>query len=340
MCPWHMYTSKPQSEPLTNHPAGERTNADAPASASPSPMLDSSVRVSLGIDIDSGVSQEFEIPNSGITPQGSDDLPIVPPASSVDLKPRRKWSKKHSSCKRTVQYLLLHWMRQKRQCHFTTLTGSPTSNPKELRYHWQLLRRRIETYLAWPRGSIHYRCVDTEEGHGVLHIVLSLPIAPKAFWIDYSVIRGWWLELHGAVQFRTDEIGIGQDHAARLSTYIVSQYVGNQDLSIRTSGTRLPLKFTAISTHVRRSIFGVGGIASAGAFAMPEAAFLSYPEFAKSDAYATEEYQAARRVWRLAMWQLHRRVMADLLLTGTAQLFGKQYSLVNGSFVMLSKGGA
>ena len=302
----------------------------------PAPMLDSSVRVSLGFNIVSGVSQFYLNPNSGITPHGLDACSIVPVATADDLKPKRKWSKKHSSCKRTVQYLLLHWMRQKRQCHFTTLTGSPSSNPKQLRYHWQLLRRRIETYLDWPRGSIHYRCVDTEEGHGVLHIVLSLPIPPKAFWIDYSIIRGWWLELHDAVQFRTDEIGIGQDHAARLSTYIVSQYVGNQDLSIRTSGTRLPLNFTAISTHVRRLIFGVGGSASAGAYAMPEAAFLGLPEFAKTDSFATEEYQAARRVWRCAMWQLHRRVMNDLLLTGTAQLFGKQYSLVNGSFVMLS----
>ncbi len=331
-----MHTSKPQSEESTNYPAGERTNADAPAPASPSAMLDSSVRVSLGLDIDSGVSQDYLNPNSVITPHGSDAPSIVPVASSDDLKPKRKWSKKHSSCKRTVQYLLLHWMRQKRQCHFTTLTGSPLSNPKELRYHWQLLRRRIETYLAWPRGSIHYRCVDTEEGHGVLHIVLSLPIAPKAYWIDYSVIRGWWLELHGAVQFRTDEIGFGQDHAARLSTYIVSQYVGNQDLSIRTSGSRLPLKFTAISTHVRRLIFGVGGVASAGAYALPEAAFLRSAEFAKPDSFATDEYQAVRRVWRSAMWQLHRRVMADLLLTGTAQLFGKQYSLLNGSVVILS----
>lgn len=330
-----MNTSKPQSEPLINHPAGERTNADAPASASPSAMLDSSVRVSLGIDIDSG-TREFEIPNSGITPHGPDGLPIVPLPSLNDLKPRRKWSKKHSSCKRTVQYLLLHWMRQKRQCHFTTLTGSPSSNPKQLRYHWQLLRRRIETYLDWPRGSIQYRCVDTEEGHGVLHIVLSLPIPPKAFWIDYSIIRGWWLELHDAVQFRTDEIGIGQDHAARLSTYIVSQYVSNQDLSIRTSGTRLPLKFTAISTHVRRLIFGIGGTPSAGAYAMPEADFLRSPQFAKVDSFASEEYQAARRAWRSAMWKLHRRVMSDLLLTGTAELFGKEYSLLNDSVVVLS----
>jgi hypothetical protein len=331
-----MHTLKPQSEPLTNHPDGERTQRDAPASASPAPMLDSSVRVSLGFVSNLGGSQDFLNPNSVITPHGSDAQSSLCVPPSLVMPAKRKWSKKHSSCKRTVQYLLLHWMRQKRQCHFTTLTGSPLSNPKELRYHWQLLRRRIETYLAWPRGSVQYRCVDTEEGHGVLHIVLSLPIPPKAFWIDYSVIHGWWLELHGAVQFRTDEIGIGQDHAARLSTYIVSQYVGNQDLSIRTSGTRLPLKFTAISTHVRRLIFGVGGSASAGAYAMPEAAFLRSPEFAKPDSFATDEYKAVHRVWRSALWQLHRRVMADLLLTGTALLFGKQYSLVNGSIVKLS----
>lgn len=331
-----MHILKPQSEHLTNHPVGERTNADALASASPLAILDSSVRVSLGLDCNLGGNQDFLNPNSVITPHGSDAQSSFCASPSLVMPAKRKWSKKHSNCKRTVQYLLLHWMRQKRQSHFTTLTGSPSSNPKQLRYHWQLLRRRIETYLAWPRGSIHYRCVDTKEGHGVLHIVLSLPIPPKAFWIDYSVIRGWWLELHGAVQFRTDEIGLGQDHAARLSTYIVSQYVGNQDLSIRTSGSRLPLKFTAISTHVRRLIFGVGGSASAGAYAMPEAAFLGSPELAKPDSFATDEYQAARRVWRSGMWQLHRRVMADLLLTGTAQLFGKQYSLLNGSVVILS----
>jgi len=136
-----------------------------------------------------------------------------------------------------------------------TLTSSPDSTKKNLRRNFQNLRYRIEKHCGWPRNSIQYRCVDTDEGHGVLHIVCALPCAPESFWIDYSLLHEWWSELHQAVQLKVREIKSGQDHAARLSTYIVSQYMGEQDLTVRSSGSRLPINFTEISKQVRGVVF-------------------------------------------------------------------------------------
>lgn len=159
--------------------------------------------------------------------------------------------------------------------------------------------------------------MDTEEGHGVLHGILALPIAPDAFWMDYGLLGRWWQDLHGARQIRTIKIGDGFDHAGKLSHYIVRQYVGDQDLTVRTSGSRLPMNFTKFRKEVRALVFNGSGM-----YELPEAAFLkSVPK----DDPAFQELYAA---WRSTLWRLAERTAKELLLTGKTNLFGRQYILL------------
>ena len=151
----------------------------------------------------------------------------------------------------------------------------------------------------------------------MLHIILALPIAPRAFWIDYGLLGTWWQELHGARQIRTIKIGDGYEHAGKLSHYIVRQYVGDQDLAVRTSGSRLPINFTKFRKELRALIFRGSGM-----YEMPEAVFLS--AVPQSDPTFQDLYAA----WRGALWRLSESAAKELLLTGMTILFGRQYVLL------------
>jgi hypothetical protein len=246
------------------------------------------------------------------------------PSVEIQVKPKRPWNKKHRKAKRLLGDLLLFWQRMGWQRHFLTLPSAPESSGKLLRKHFQTLRYRSERHCGWERNSIKYRCVDTEEGHGVLHIIQALPIAPSAFWMDYGLLGQWWQELHGARQIRTIKIGDGYDHAGKLSHYIVRQYVGDQDLTVRTSGSRLPMDFTRFRQRVKALVFE-----DSGRYEMPEAAFL------KTVPWDDPSFQDLYAAWRGSLWRLTDRIAKELLLTGSTTLYGRQYVLLLEPFVQI-----
>ena len=301
----------------------ERTRASGSAlssGATPFPMLDKGGRISsdrLGLN-ERDREGESEIhtlsDQGGLTPaRPSSEMPV---AENSD-KPKRPWTKKHRKAKRLLGDLLLYWQRQNLQRHFLTLTSAPESSGALLRKHFQNLRYRSEKHCGWERNSIKYRCVDTEEGHGVLHGILALPIAPNAFWMDYGLLGKWWQDLHGARQIRTIKIGSGYEHAGKLSHYIVRQYVGDQDLTVRTSGSRLPMNFTKFRKDVRALVFHGSGM-----YEIPEAQFLrSVP---KDD----PAFEALYTAWRGALWRMAERIAKELLLTGKTTLYGKQFVML------------
>lgn len=301
------------------------TRADGcalPAGTTPFPMLDKGGRNSSDW---TGCNDRYVAQISGmrigvlsnqkdlIPAKSSEGMPSV----EIVAKPKRPWTKKHRKARRLLGDLLLYWQRSNLQRHFLTLTSAPESSGALLRKHFQNLRYRSERHCGWERNSIKYRCVDTEEGYGVLHIILALPIAPGAFWMNYGLLGEWWQELHGARQIRTIKIGDGYDHAGKLSHYIVRQYVGDQDLTVRTSGSRLPMNFTKFRKDVHALVFR-----GAGMYEIPEASFLrtvpkDEPDF--QDLYAA---------WRSTLWRLSERIAKELLLTGITTLFGRQYVLL------------
>jgi len=287
-----------------------------PSGATPFPMLDKGGRNSSDlVSLEGEKERKENIPDRGdlIPAKSSAGMPSV----EISAKPKRPWTKKHRKAKRLLGDLLLYWQRLGLQRHFLTLTSAPESTGALLRKHFQNLRYRSERHCGWQRNSIKYRCVDTEEGHGVLHIILALPIAPNAFWMNYGLLGEWWLELHGARQIRTIKIGDGYEHAGKLSHYVVRQYVGDQDLTIRTSGSRLPMNFTKFRKDVRSLVFKGSDM-----YEIPEASFLR--TVSRDDPNFQDLYSS----WRSSLWRLSERTANELLLTGMTTLFDRQYVLL------------
>lgn len=85
--------------------------------------------------------------------------------------PRKPWSRKQWLTRRAVLDRLNYWQANRYQCLWLTLTSSPDSPPDQLRRDFQTLRKRMARQLGYK--SVAYVCVDTREGHGVLHMILA-----------------------------------------------------------------------------------------------------------------------------------------------------------------------
>lgn len=85
--------------------------------------------------------------------------------------PRQPWTRKQWLTRRTVLDRLNYWQAHRYQCLWVTLTSSPSSPSDTLRKDFQALRKRMGRQLGFE--NIQYVCVDTREGHGVLHIILA-----------------------------------------------------------------------------------------------------------------------------------------------------------------------
>ena len=84
---------------------------------------------------------------------------------------RKPWSRKQWVTRRTVLDRLNYWQANGYQCLWVTLTSSPSSPLDQLRRDFQTLRKRMARQLGFE--GVQYVCVDTREGHGVLHTILA-----------------------------------------------------------------------------------------------------------------------------------------------------------------------
>lgn len=85
--------------------------------------------------------------------------------------PRKPWSRKQWLTRRTVLDRLNYWQANGYQCLWVTLTSSPSSPASRIRRDFQTLRKRMARQLGYE--DVQYVCVDTREGHGVLHMILA-----------------------------------------------------------------------------------------------------------------------------------------------------------------------
>lgn len=83
----------------------------------------------------------------------------------------KPWSRKQWVTRRAVLDRLNYWMANGYQCLWVTLTSSPSSPVAQLRKDFQTLRKRMARQLGYD--GVQYICVDTREGHGVLHMILA-----------------------------------------------------------------------------------------------------------------------------------------------------------------------
>jgi len=95
--------------------------------------------------------------------------------------------------------------------YFLTLTSSPES--PSLEKSWYNFRK----WLHYHRPGITYAFVITDEGCGVIHIVLRLK--PRHKNLEQKVIQEYWEKTHKAKQVRIERVG----RARNLANYFADQ---------------------------------------------------------------------------------------------------------------------
>jgi len=117
------------------------------------------------------------------------------------------------------------------QGYFGALTTAPGGEPSKLSAHFKELRRRIQRRLGYG-GDLLYMSIITSEGNGVLHplIFWKPPQDDKYRYFDLSPewIQKQWTEIHGAPITKLKRYRVGQESEKRLSNYIVTQYLIQQ----------------------------------------------------------------------------------------------------------------
>jgi hypothetical protein len=177
---------------------------------------------------------------------------------------RPTWNRTRWKIRRTVLDRLRYWQIQFYQCLWVTLTSAPRSDTARLRKHFQVLRKRIGRELGFP--AMEYVCVDTREGHGVLHMIWAWkdpkPIHDPAKWgwlhgsffVPFAWLQAAWKEIHGAFHVNVKRIGLADTDARRLSRYIVAQYCGGQDALVRLSQSKSDFSFSKARSSLLKAI--------------------------------------------------------------------------------------
>jgi len=112
---------------------------------------------------------------------------------------RTSWTRKQWQTRRAVIDRLRYWQSNGYQCLWVTLTSSPKSSAKRLRADFQALRKRIAREFGF--SDLEYVCVDTREGHSVLHMIWawrdSNPAKRSSFYVPFDWLCGarWSYEL-------------------------------------------------------------------------------------------------------------------------------------------------
>lgn len=227
-------------------------------------------------------------------------------------------------------------MRSGFQCYFLTLTSAPDSPPDRLRRDWQALRKRIAREYDVEPSVIQYRGVDTTEGHGVLHFLVAVPAGwggAKGYFADFKWLQQAWTEIHGAFHVNVKRVKHGDGHARRLSRYLVTQYVSDQDALVRMSGSRSVMDFAKLRRSLRALVFDHG------------ARYKAAVVFAGSGEGEGEGGSVGGRVagrappdgseFRAEWWRLYKAGFRDLVMRGSFQLWGDTVVLFGGEVTVL-----
>jgi hypothetical protein len=157
------------------------------------------------------------------------------------VRPASTWTRQQKRIFHRVKSLLLYWECANYAVLWVVLTTARGGNNKILAYHHKKLRNSIERKLGYQK--LEFLHVQTAEGNGVLHVLWAWKI-PKGknkgvFYIDQQWLSEQWLDIHGASYVFINRYGRGRMSSHRVSRYLVSQYVSNQDALVRVSWSRL-----------------------------------------------------------------------------------------------------
>lgn len=118
------------------------------------------------------------------------------------------WMRKTS---RTLYSRVMLGLQLPGRYYFLTLTSSPES--PSLERSW----RKFRQWLHLHRPGIAFCFVITDEGHGVIHIVLRLK--PRMKNLKFAEIQEYWQRIHKAKQVRIERVG----KAKNLANYFADQ---------------------------------------------------------------------------------------------------------------------
>jgi len=228
---------------------------------------------------------------------------------------RASWTRKQWQTRRAVIDRLRYWQGNGYQCLWVTLTSSPRSPGKRLRADFQALRKRLWRELGF--SGLEYVCVDTREGHGVLHMIWAWrdrnPAKRASFYVPFDWLQTSWSALHGAFHVNVQRIG-GQDRDARgLSRYIVSQYCAGQNALVRLSQSRMKIPFARMRQELLRVLKGL-------------------PERYEAGGKLSQEVgrEAFGRAFSGLLWQTFRSAWDALVKHRSFEAFGVQFVWANG----------
>ena len=142
-----------------------------------------------------------------------------------------EWSRQQMRLYHRTKTFLRAVTKQHLQGYFGALTTAPGGDPHKLSAHFKELRRRIQRWLGYG-GELLYMSIITSEGNGVLHplIFWKPPQEVKHRYFDLAPewIQKQWTEIHGAPITKLRRYRAGQESEKRLSNYIVTQYLIQQ----------------------------------------------------------------------------------------------------------------
>jgi hypothetical protein len=228
--------------------------------APPAPDARSAPRSGASAPADPSLDTKCQNPTKGKGELQSEDEELKNPKkenSSPEIEERKKptWDRKQKRAYHKSITLMKYWEACHYQVFFVTLTGSPTSNAKELSYHHERLKLSVVRSRKLP-GLEHFKVI-TIEGHGVIHTLWAIPPAQQGFrdtavFIPQSWLSNEWERIHGAKIVDIRRVTLQAGSQRRLSRYIVSQYCGGQSGFVRSDYTRAKwLGFSIRSTWER-----------------------------------------------------------------------------------------
>ena len=219
------------------------------------------------------------------------------------------WRRKQFTTRRSILDLLRYWQWNGYQCLWVTLTSAPDQTEERLRKDFQVLRKRISR--EFDCGLFHYVCVDTLEGHGVLHMIWAFkdPNSNKraSFYIPFEWLQENWKQIHGAFHVNVKRIGTRDKDALRLSRYIVAQYCGDQCGLVRLSQSRMPLPFAKMRQTLLQELRR-----------MPEKYFLA-------NAWGSMSAEEFKRQFNGWFWGTFRAAWDELITKCYCTAFGVQF---------------
>lgn len=161
-------------------------------------------------------------------------------------KNRPQWSRQQKRVYMRTRACFSYWEGHGYQSLWVMLSSSPKSPKGSLSAHHAALRRVVERTFHF--NGMEHCTVETTEGHGVLHAIWSWHGPPGSFYIPQAWLSEQWAKIHAAPYVWIARVRKGQSSGARISRYMVAQYVANQKALVRLSWSWKIFRLSIVKT--------------------------------------------------------------------------------------------